>query len=179
VNIRKTLVFVALSAALACGQGNGKHLGAGQENPVGGLGGFGLSSVQLDRLAEYLGLTSQQLADAKALLDKARADEEAPGTQSGDIAQQIRDAIRSSTGNFEAQIQALISSYTAAEAQELLIRTRFMNAFWNLLTPDQQQKASDLEKFLKPPASNSGTPNGPKGNNGKGNGKGNGKDNNK
>jgi Spy/CpxP family protein refolding chaperone len=170
VKVTKFLLFTAATAALVFAQGNGKQLGTGNAR---GLGGFGLSSVQLSKLAEYLGLTSQQLAQAQSLLDQARAGQEALDTQSGDIAQQIQDLIRSSTGNFEAHIQALISSYTAAESQELLIRARFMNAFWNLLEPEQQQKASDLEKFLKPPAGSSATPKGPQGNNGKGNGKGN------
>jgi hypothetical protein len=63
----------ALGAALIFAQGQGKHLGATQAK---GIGGFGLGEPQLERLAEFLNLTAQQLKDAQAIFDVARADEE-------------------------------------------------------------------------------------------------------
>jgi Spy/CpxP family protein refolding chaperone len=162
----KLVVFVAVSAALAFGQGQGKHLGATKAK---GIGGFGLGAPQLERLAEFLNLTDQQLKDAQAIFDAARADEEKLETQADDVRQQIQDLIKSSTSEFDTKIQALLTAYTTAEAQELAIKTRAMNRFWNLLTPDQQQKAGELQKFLKPPAGNSASGK-ENGNKGKGNG---------
>ncbi len=159
--VLKLMVFLAVSAAVVFAQGPGKHLGATKTK---GIGGFGLGGPQLERLAEFLNLTDQQLKDAQAIFDAARVEEEKIETQAGDVEKQIQDLIRTSTAEFDSKIQALLSAHTAAEAQELAIKTRAMNRFWNLLTPEQQQKAGELEKFLKPPGNE-------KGNKGKGNGK--------
>ena len=152
MNIRRILkltVFLALSAAVVFAQGPGKHLGATKAK---GIGGFGLGGPQLERLAEFLNLTDQQLKDAQAIFDAARVEEEKIETQAGDVQQQIQDLIKTSTAEFDTKIQALLSAYTAAEAQELAIKTRAMNRFWNLLTPEQKQKAGELQNFLKPPS---------------------------
>jgi Spy/CpxP family protein refolding chaperone len=168
----KFMMLTAVTAAVifAQGQGQGKPPEA---TGMKGLGGFGLSSVQLERLAAFLGFSDQQLKDAQAIVDQARADEEKLATQTQDVQQQIRDLVQKSTAEFDAGIQALISTYISAEAQEMAIRLKAMNRIWNLLTPDQQKKADELRQFLKPPAGNSGNPGnggGPKGNNGKGKG---------
>jgi Spy/CpxP family protein refolding chaperone len=146
--ILKLVLLFASSTALVFAQGQGKHLGATQAK---GIGGFGLGGPQLERLAEFLNLTDQQLQDAKAIFEAARVEEEKIETQAGDVQQQIQDLIRTSTSEFDSKIQALLTAYTTAETQELAIKTRAMNRFWNLLTPEQQQKASELEKFLKAP----------------------------
>ncbi len=158
------VVIVAFTFVPVFAQGQGKQ-----------LGGFGLGGPQLERLAEFLNLTEQQSKDAQAIFEAARAEEEKIETQSGDVRQQIADLIKTSTAEFDSKIQVLITAYTTAEAQEFAIKARAMNRFWNLLTPEQKQKAEELDKFLKASPGNNGKGkgnNGQNGNNGKGNGNG-------
>lgn len=160
----KLAALAAICSALAIAQGKGQS-GAAKGR---GFGGFGLGGPQLERLAEFLNLTSQQLEEARAVFETARAEEDQLETQAKEIQQQIQELIKASTAEFDSQIQALLTAHTEAEVQELAIKARAMNRFWNLLTPEQQQKASELEKFLKPPAGDSGKEKGNKGNKGKG-----------
>ncbi|HOL73289.1 MAG TPA: Spy/CpxP family protein refolding chaperone [Bryobacteraceae bacterium] len=152
----KLAAVAAISSALAIAQGQGRQLGAAKGKGFGGFGGFGLGAPQLERLAEFLNLTDQQLEQARAIWETARAEEDQLETEAGKIRQQIQELIKAPTAEFDSQIQALLTAYAEAEAQELAIKARAMNRFWNLLTPEQQQKASELEKLLKPPAGNSG-----------------------
>lgn len=165
----KLAALAAICSALAIAQGKGQS-GAAKGR---GFGGFGLGAPQLERLAEFLNLTDQQLEQAQAIFETARAEEDQLETEAKEIQQQIQELIKASIAEFDSQIQALITAYTEAEAKELAIKARAMNRFWNLLTPEQQQKASELEKFLKPPAGKSGKEKGnkEKGNKGKGPGK--------
>jgi Spy/CpxP family protein refolding chaperone len=162
------VVILALGAVPAFAQGQGKHLGATKAK---GIGGFGLGGPQLERLADFLNLTEQQLKDAQAIFETARTDREKLETQTGDIKQQIEALIKTSTAEFDTKIQTLVTAYTAAETQELAIKARAMNRFWNLLTPEQKQKAEELDKFLKAPGGNSGEDKSNNGNNGNAKGK--------
>jgi Spy/CpxP family protein refolding chaperone len=172
LHIRKVYTLAALvtaCGALMFGQGQGKHFGWGNGNP---MGGFGLGAPQLERLAEYLNLTDQQVADARAIFEAARLEEDKIQPDPKDLRDQITALVRKTTAEYDAGIQPLLAAHTAAEAQELAIKTRAMNRFWNLLTADQRIKAEEMEKFLKAPPVNQGSAGKENGNNGNGKGKG-------
>ncbi len=154
-------VVLALTAGAALGQGQGRGRDKAKDNQIGGFGGLG--APRLERLAEYLGLTDQQLKDAQAIFEAARAEEDKIEPQLSETREKIQALVKASTAEYDAQIQALITSYTALEAEELKIQTRAMNRLWNLLTVQQKDKAEELDKFLKPSGGNKNKPDEPPG----------------
>ncbi len=151
-------VVLALTAGSALGQGQGRGRAKEKEKQTqtGGFGGLGMP--RLERLAEYLGFTDQQLKDAQAIFEAAQAEEDKIEPQLTETREKIQALVKASTAEYDGQIQALITSYASLEAEELKIQTKAMNRLWNLLTVQQKDKAEELDKFLKPVGGNGKKP---------------------
>ncbi len=113
----------------------------------GGRGrGFGGKHMMGGLMAEFLGLTEAQKADAKAIRQAAR-------DQSRPIRQQLR-ANRQALGaavqaGDTVQIDTLAAEHGQLQGQLVAIGAKTRVEFFNVLTPEQQQKWTSFQEKQK------------------------------
>lgn len=135
------LTLVAASAgAVLLAQGRGPHGGG-----FGlGFGPFGFRGMGL--LAAALDLTDEQQTQIKGILSQHRDEFRA-------IAQQVRpkrDALQEAiVAGDEATIRARVTDLTQAGGDAAVVASKVHAEVMQVLTPEQQQKASELRERFK------------------------------
>jgi Spy/CpxP family protein refolding chaperone len=114
--------------------------------------------VRFQRFANYLGFTLEQRQQAKAIFQeaKAAADPIRPQVKAG------REALAAAvkTGKGGAEIERLSAQQGVLMGQLIAIRTKAMEKVYALLTPEQRQKADELQNNLRQRMQNRGRRNG-------------------
>jgi len=94
-------------------------------------------------MATQLNLTDAQKAQAKSIFQDARQSAQPIRQQLMQTRQALRDAIKT---NNTAQIQQLSATQGSQMGQLTAIRSQAFAKVYQTLTPEQQQKAAELEK---------------------------------
>jgi protein CpxP len=136
-----SLVFtLALAWALAAPQGRGHGFMAAAE-PGGGLGpggGYGF-------LLRHLDLTDQQKTDIKKILDTERSVMQPVMTQLRDNREALQKATEN--GQFdESTVTSLADKQGTLMAQVIVSRERVKSQIWQVLTPEQRDKAQQFHE---------------------------------
>ena len=105
----------------------------------GGPGGL------LGPMLRQLNLTSDQQDRVKQILDSHRADQQALGQRAMTAHQALQDAMTSSTFD-EATIRARAADVAAVDADAAVAEARLYGEVFQILTPDQQAKAQQLQQ---------------------------------
>jgi Spy/CpxP family protein refolding chaperone len=114
-----------------------------------GMGNWSeFSAHRLDRLAEYLGLTDQQKADAKAIFDKSAEQMQGLATQLRENRQAISGLVQNPPADFDVKLQDLASKQGSLTSQMVVLRAKTQVEFRNLLTPEQKAKADQLRNLF-------------------------------
>jgi periplasmic protein CpxP/Spy len=104
---------------------------------------FGMGEPMMHFFAEKLDLTDQQKEQLKSIMQKERPTIHPLMQQSHAIDQQLRGYAEGTYD--EAKVRALANQKAQIEAELTVQRTRIHNEVFQLLTPDQQAKAKELE----------------------------------
>lgn len=98
-------------------------------------------------VSDYLDLTPAQQAQAKALFESTRTANAASVTQLKAIAAQAHDAVK--TGKSDAELQQIANGIGPLVSQLAGNHLKAMSRFYNLLTPDQKEKAEKLHERIR------------------------------
>lgn len=104
---------------------------------------FGMGEPMIRFFADKLDLTDQQKAQVESILQKERPTIHPLMQQSHAIEQQLRQYAEGTYD--EAKVRALANQRAQIDAELTVQRTRIHNELFQLLTPDQQAKAKELE----------------------------------
>lgn len=105
----------------------------------------------LDHVAAVLNLTEDQKAQVKTIFQSSFDQAKPLFTQLHDNRQAIEQLVKSgTTENFDPQLQALANTHATLTSQMTVLYAKAMAQVWNLLTPDQRQKADQLHQLLQP-----------------------------
>jgi periplasmic protein CpxP/Spy len=131
------VLMLFMTAALAQGKGRPGHMG--------GVGGPGEGHNFLGGIARHLDLTEAQKAQAKEILEAERAIMQPVFEQM----RENREALRAATegGQFsEAEVTRLAQIHGELSAQMIVSRERVQAQLWQILTPEQREKAEELKQ---------------------------------
>ncbi len=131
----------ALAAGLAFAQAQAPTPQPGEGRQAGKAARRHHRGNHFERLATQLNLTPQQREQAKALMERARADSAPIREQLRTSRRQLHEAIKS--GN-QAEIQRLSTHIGALRGQLVAIHAKAMQEGYAMLTPEQRQKAEEL-----------------------------------
>lgn len=150
LGIGAALVALGLGAALYASQNQntdpparpfiGRHMGGRAMGPMGFLGPMG-------RLGRELGVTDAQRDQIKAVLQSHADELKALGERARDARQALRAAMTADAPDDNAIRQAS-AGVAAVEADRAVAQAHIRAEVWQLLTPDQQAKARQLEAQL-------------------------------
>ncbi|HEX6210216.1 MAG TPA: Spy/CpxP family protein refolding chaperone [Methylomirabilota bacterium] len=146
---RRTHLFVAAGAlgalvmagipAAAQGPGGGRQprMERGWRGP--GPGGFRMP-------AEFrrLDLTDAQRSQLRAVMEQHRGELQAVGERLRTAQQAVNEAVTAPVTD-ESLIRQRVSERALVEADAAVLRARLHAAAWQILTPEQQQKAQELK----------------------------------
>ncbi|MGD1078909.1 MAG: Spy/CpxP family protein refolding chaperone [Candidatus Sulfotelmatobacter sp.] len=105
--------------------------------------GFGMEGRGMGFFAKQLNLTDDQQAQMKTIMEKSHTTLKPLLQQSHQIEQQLRQYVM---GTFdEAKVRTLATQKAQIEAELTVAQTRVHNQLFQLLTPDQQAKAKQME----------------------------------
>lgn len=138
--IRRAATTLA-AAGLLLAQGTGN-----QHNT--GTPGEGLAN-RLDKIATQLSLTPDQKTQVSSIAQNAFSQAQPLFSQMRQNHQAIEQLVKGgTTANFDQQLQVLANTQGSLTAQMSVIHAKAMAQAWNLLTPDQQQKARQLHELF-------------------------------
>lgn len=120
--------------------------GFGRRGP-GGPGGPGGPMGFLPQL-RGLNLTDSQKEQVKAVFDSHKSEMEAIGTRLRTAHKALNDAVTADTFD-EGAIRAKSADVAVVEADGAVLRAKVRGEVWALLTPEQQQKARDLQTQMQ------------------------------
>ena len=127
------VVFVA-----AQGQERSRHGGMPSPPPPMGV-------PDIEHLAKALNLTEAQSTELKPFLDSERATVDGLMKKVGDAHQQIEAATKD--GHFdEAQVRALATQLSQAEADLIVEHLRVHSKLYSVLTPEQRTQAEQMHQ---------------------------------
>lgn len=104
---------------------------------------FGMGEPMMHFFAEKLDLTDQQKAEFKSIMQKERPTVHPLMQQSRALEQQLHQYAEGTYD--EAKVRTLANQKAQIEAELTVQRTRIHNELFQVLTPDQQAKAKELE----------------------------------
>jgi periplasmic protein CpxP/Spy len=104
---------------------------------------FGMGEPMMHFFADKLDLTDQQRAELKSIMQKERPAVRPLMQQSHAIEQQLHQYAEGAYD--EAKVRTLANQKAQIEAELTVQRTRIHNELFQVLTPDQQAKAKELE----------------------------------
>lgn len=133
--MKRMLIPIAAVAALAIGLFAQSQAGPGMHR-----------EQFLQRIADYLQLTDAQRAQAKTIFQNAfsQAHENSAAVQTA--RQKLETDIKAGAAN--DVISADVAAVESAVQPSMVARATAVRDFWKILTPEQQQKASDLQKLF-------------------------------
>jgi Spy/CpxP family protein refolding chaperone len=106
---------------------------------------------RLDKLAALLNLTPGQKTQVGGILQNSFDQAKPLMGQMRDNRQAIEQLVKSgTTENFDQQLQTLANTQASLTSQLTVIHAKAMAQAWNLLTPDQRQKADQLHELMGP-----------------------------
>lgn len=104
---------------------------------------------RMDKLATLLNLTADQKTQISGILQISFTQAQPLMSEMRQNHQAIEQLVKSGTSaNFDQQIQTLANTQGTLTAQMSVIHAKAMAQVWGLLTPDQQQKASQLNELF-------------------------------
>lgn len=172
----KTLLLVTalaggMGAALAYAMppGGGEHCAHDHGMSYGRHGMD--SEMRIDRMAEYLGLSTEQRNQVRAIVDKARPQSRNLRDKLMDNHQQLR-ALMQQDNPKDSDVRRLADAQGKLIADQIVQRTKMQSEIRAVLTPEQREKlqqrfgrrgpVSSLEPQHNPASlSDSGSPQGP------------------
>jgi Spy/CpxP family protein refolding chaperone len=101
-----------------------------------------MTAHHVKRLTTLLGLTSAQQQQATTIYSSADKSEQTLHETEAQSRESLREAVK---GNDAATIDQISASVAQTTAQRTSIRAKADAAFYQILTPDQQAKLSELE----------------------------------
>lgn len=104
---------------------------------------MGMDGHMMGFIAKQLNLTDEQQAQAKAILEKAHPAMKPLMQQSHQIELQLRQYVMGTYD--EAKVRALAAQKAQVEIELTVAQTRVHNQLYQLLTPEQQAKAKQIE----------------------------------
>lgn len=111
--------------------------------PMHGPGMFGMGHPMLRFYAKELGITDDQKAAMKAVLQKEHATMHPLMQQMHQLDEQLKPYEQ---GTYDAaKVQALVSAQSQTLVQMKIEEARIHNELYQMLTPDQQAKLKELE----------------------------------
>lgn len=130
---------------LAQNSGNPPSTGA----PGAGPGNW--MANRLDKLATLLNLTPDQKTQVSGILQNSFNEAKPLMSQMRGNRQSIEQLVKSgNTTDFDQQLQALANTQGSLTSQLTVIHAKAMAQVWNLLNPDQRQKADQLHQLMGP-----------------------------
>jgi protein CpxP len=130
VGVAVLLLAVGVVVAAAQGRGHG-----------GGFGGFGMP---LEYMTDVLDLTPAQQTQIKAIFDAEKPNMKAMRDQQREFRKQMDDATKG--GNFdEAKVRSIAQQQSQGFVEMAVAHARVKSKIWNVLTPEQRQKAEQLK----------------------------------
>jgi Spy/CpxP family protein refolding chaperone len=144
---KRNLIRYAATAAAAVGLLLAQDA-ASQPGPGGPGGGW---AGRLDRIATVLSLTPDQKTQAGSIFQNSLSQAQPLMTQMRDNHRALEQLVKGgATGNFDQQLQTLANTQGSLTSQLAVIHGKAMAQVWNLLTPDQRQKADQLHELMMP-----------------------------
>jgi len=104
---------------------------------------------RLDKIATVLDLTDAQKTQVKSIFDGSMTQSKPLFTQMRDNRQAIETLAKGgASANFDQQLQALANTQASLTSQLTVIHAKAMAQVWDLLTPEQRQKAEQLRDLF-------------------------------
>jgi Spy/CpxP family protein refolding chaperone len=106
----------------------------------------------LDRIAVILSLNDDQKTQVKTIFENSLTQAKTLFPQMQQNRQALEQLVKTGpTGAaFDTQLQTLANTQASLTSQLTIIHVKAMSQVWNLLNPDQQQKAAQLLELLGP-----------------------------
>jgi Spy/CpxP family protein refolding chaperone len=143
----RNLIRYAATAAAAVGLLLAQNAGS----PPGAGGPGGGWANRLDRIATALNLTPDQKTQVSGILQNSLSQAQPLMTQLRNNHQAVQQLVKGGAAeNFDQQLQTLANTQGSLVSQLAVIHGKAMAQVWNLLTPDQRQKADQLHELMMP-----------------------------
>jgi len=141
--IKTLLLATALASGMGAGlayampPGGGKHCAHDRGMSYGRHSMD--SEMRIDRMAEYLGLSTEQRAQVRAIVDKARPQARALHDKLRDNHQQLR-ALMQQDKPKDSEVRKLADAQGKLIADQIVQRTKMQSDIRAVLTPEQREK---------------------------------------
>jgi Spy/CpxP family protein refolding chaperone len=143
-SIRFRLLIAATAVLLGTALGHSQAADATTPPPMHGHGHeFAGGDHMLEFFAKHLDLTADQQTQAKAILQKEHPVMKPLFQQSHQIEQQLHQYAEGTYD--EAKVRALAAQQAQVQVELTVQKTRIHNELFQILTPEQQTKAKEME----------------------------------
>ncbi len=145
---RRFSLIRGIAVLAAC---TGLAVAQGPPNPPeAGEPGAGMMN-RVDKIATVLGLSEGQKTQVKSIFQSSFSQAQPLFTQLRDNHKAIEQLVKGgASANFDQQLQNLANTQASLSSQLTMIHAKGMAQVWNLLTPDQRQKADQLRELFGP-----------------------------